>query len=228
MTRTRPRPTSRRTKTLAILAGGTLVGVAVTATLAAWTDSEWIFGGDGTGGPGVGTSSFEVELNTDAPFADAGFLNSEVNPGQEVVFGLDALALTPGDSVYALVALRTADASVSGTVQLESAVPADGIVVDDPDGLLFEALDVRVATDAAVFDCDADAFVGGAGDPAVIADGTLFDAEGSATQDLAADAGSTQFYCFEVTLPDGAPVDVLDALQGRTVAPAWEFSSESF
>ena len=229
MKRTRPTDTSRRNKTLAILAGGTLVGVAVTATLAAWTDTEWIYGGDGAGGPGVGTSTFEAELNTVAPFDDdADFVNDETNPGQAIVFGLDALALSPGDSVYAAVALRSAPDSVGGDLLLQPAVAADGIASDDPDGALTAALELRVATSDTIADCDIDAFAAGA---TVIADGPLATAGATAEQTLDADAGSVQYYCFEITLPDDPTLPgggTLDDLMGLTVAPAWEFEAESF
>lgn len=231
MTRTRPTMSSRRNKTFAILAGGTLVGVAVTATLAAWTDTEWIFGGDGTGGPGIGTSTFEVQQNTVAPFTDADdFVDAETNPGGEITFGLTALSLSPGDAVYAAMSLQTTSDSISGDVELQPAVPADGIVQDDPDDLLFGTLDVRVATSDTAFGCDVDAFVGGVGDPSVIAGGDLDSTGGSAEQALAAESGSTQFYCFEVSLPDDPtlPAGVeLEDLMGLTFAPAWEFASES-
>ncbi|RUQ96930.1 SipW-dependent-type signal peptide-containing protein [Labedella endophytica] len=230
MTRTRPTTSSRRNKTLAILAGGTLVGVAVTATLAAWTDTEWIFGGDGAGGPGIGTSTFEVVQNTAAPFTDPeDFVNEEENPGGEMTFELAALDLSPGDEVYAGVSLQTTDTSISGDVELQPAIPADGIVQNDPDGLLYGALDVRVATADTAFACEADAFLAGAGTE-IIADGDLDSAAATAEQTLAAEAGSTQFYCFEVSLPDDVTVPTgfdLDDLMGLTLAPAWEFASES-
>jgi predicted ribosomally synthesized peptide with SipW-like signal peptide len=228
MSRTRALTSSRRNKTLAVLAGGTLVGVAVTATLAAWTDTEWIFGGNGAGGPGIGTSTFEVEQNTVAPFAAAGFVNEETNPGGEVTFGLDALDLTPGDAVYAQVALRSATDSVAGSVELQPAVAAAGVTAADPTGLLAGALDVAVATDDAPFACDASAFLPAAVDVTVIADGPLLSTGAAASQDLEAEAGSVQYYCFEVSLPD-APVlpgaSTLDDLMGRSFAPAWEFAA---
>jgi len=52
-----------RRRIFAVAAGGAALGVGVAATLAAWTDTEWVFGGDGTGGPGVGTSTFAIEQN---------------------------------------------------------------------------------------------------------------------------------------------------------------------
>ncbi len=54
-----------RRRIFAVAAGGAALGVGVAATLAAWTDTEWVFGGNGAGGPGVGTSTFAIEQNTD-------------------------------------------------------------------------------------------------------------------------------------------------------------------
>lgn len=223
------RATTRR-KVFALAAGGAALGLGVTATLAAWTDTEWVFGGDGTGGPGVGTSTFSVEQNTVAPFTDdADFTNEPDNPGGEIVFGPDAIDLTPGDAVFAAVALRTSTESIAGSVELQAAVPAAGIAVDDPAGLLFDALEVRVATDDASFACDATAFAAGSA-ATLIADGPLASTGGSAAQALLEAAGSTQFYCFEISLPDTlplAPGTTIDDYMGLTAAPAWEFQATS-
>lgn len=213
---------SRRRKIFALGAAGAVLGIGVTATLAAWTDTEWVFGGDGAGGPGIGTSTFEVLQNTVAPFDDpADWVNEDENPGGEIVFGLDALDLSPGDSVYAQFALQTSDTSIAGDVTLQPAVLAD--IAQDADAeTLLDALAVRVSTTTDVLeDCDVDAFAPGA---TVIADGPLSTTGGSAAQDLAAAAGSTQYYCFEVTLPEDADGE---ELMGLEVAPAWQFIGES-
>lgn len=230
----RPQRTATRRKVFAIAAGGAALGLGVTATLAAWTDTEWVFGGDGAGGAGVGTSTFSVQQNTDATVDADSWTDETDNPGGEIVFaatGLDASALVPGDSVYAALALRTAPGSIAGDVELQAAVPAAGIVTDDAGGLMFDALEVRVVTDIApIATCDLSAFGGGAGDPALIAAGPLDAATATATQDLAADGASVQYYCFEVTLPDPlvlAAGTTLDDYMGLSVAPAWEFQAES-
>ncbi|MCC4247397.1 MULTISPECIES: SipW-dependent-type signal peptide-containing protein [Microbacterium] len=220
-----------RRRIFAVAAGGAALGVGVAATLAAWTDTEWVFGGDGTGGPGVGTSTFAIEQNTEAPaFDEAAWTDAPDNPGGEMVFTADGILgteLSPGVSVYAPVALRTTSTSIAGSVELQAATPADGITTADPGGLLFAALDVRVATSATPFTCDSDAFTGGA---TVIADGALASTGGSGTQTLLEASGSVQYYCFEVTLPDPIPVaggtDPAEYM-GRTVAPAWEFVATS-
>ena len=213
---------------MAVAAAGLVLGVGASVTLAAWTDTEWVFGGNGAGGPGVGTSTFEVQQSTAAPFTAFG--DEEDNPGGEVVFAPDALDLTPGDTVYAMVALRTTAASVGGDVTLQPAVEAAGIVANDPAGLLFDALEVGVIADDAPFTCDATAFAGAPGAPALIADGALGASGGTAAQTLAGAAGSTQYYCFALTLPDD--IDPADGTTsedyiGLTAAPAWEFLAES-
>jgi len=218
----------RRTKAFALAAGGALVLGGLGYTLASWTDTEWVFGGDDSGGGGVGTSGFEVEQNVTAPFAAAGFTSDETNPGQALRFTVDALALSPGTATYAPVALRTAADSIAGDVALRAAVPADGVSVTDADDTLWDALRVRVATvTGTTAACDASAFATPAD---VIADGPLGTTAATATQRLAADGTSTQLYCFEVSLPEAPTLPAgtsVDALQGRTAAPAWQFAAES-
>ncbi|SDO91754.1 SipW-cognate class signal peptide [Microbacterium sp. ru370.1] len=219
-----------RRRIFAVAAGGAALGVGVAATLAAWTDTEWVFGGNGAGGPGVGTSTFAIEQNTDPGFDPAAWTDEPANPGGEMVFsatGLLGTELAPGDSVYAAVALRTKTASIAGDVELQAAVPAAGIAGDDTGDLLFDALDVRVATSAIAFSCDASAF-GGA--TTIIADGPLATTGASVTQALAEASGSTQYYCFEVTLPDPIPLaggTTPEDYMGRAIAPAWEFVATS-
>ncbi|WP_259336171.1 SipW-dependent-type signal peptide-containing protein [Clavibacter californiensis] len=220
---------TRRTKTMAFLSGGLVLGLGITATLAAWTDSEWVFGGNANGtGPGLGTSSFEVEQNVTSPYVAATFAQAETNPGQDLTFTAGALSLTPGTSVYAPVALRTVAGSVAGTVLLQDSEPAvgAGLAPVDAGGALLGALTLRVAVSATPTTCDAAAFTTGT----LVASGPLATAQATDPQTLAAAGGNTQFYCFEITLPASPtlPVGVtLDQLQGRTVTPAWEFLSTS-
>jgi predicted ribosomally synthesized peptide with SipW-like signal peptide len=228
--------TTGRKKTFALLAGGLVLGLGATATLAAWNDSEWVFGGNAAGtGPGVGTSTFEVEQDASLVYTGASFAQFEENPGDALIFGAAALALSPGDSVYAPVALRTVTPSLAGDVTLLPAVDADSAALDpatpinDPDGYLANALALRVSVVADVtVTCDLAAF--SSPGATVIADGPLVSTGGSASQTLLANSGNVQHYCFEITLPatPTLPTGVtLDDLQGLTVAPAWEFDAES-
>jgi len=223
---------SRRTKTMAFLSGGLVLGIGVTATLAAWTDSEWVFGGNGNGsGPGLGTARFEVEQNVSSPYDATAFAQSETNPGRDLTFSPGALALSPGTTVYAPVALRSVAGSVAGTLLLQDSEPAAGAAnaAIDADNLLLNALTLRVATSATSATCDATSFATAAN---VIATGPLATAEPTAlqTQAIAANAGSVQYYCFEITLPTTPTLPVgtsVDVLQGRAVTPAWEFVGTS-
>ncbi|ROS33314.1 acyl-CoA dehydrogenase [Curtobacterium sp. PhB78] len=222
------RRSRRRNRVFALAAGGVLVIGGAGYTLASWTDTEWVFGGNGSGGPGVGTSGFEVEQNVTAPFAAAGFTSDETNPGQALRFTVDALALSPGSATYAPVALRTTADSIAGDLVLRAAVPASGVTVSDADDLLWNALQVRVAaiTDTTAV-CDATAF----DVPwTSVASGPLGTAAATIARPLAAASGSTQVYCFEVSLPASPTLPAgtsVDALQGRTAAPAWQFAAES-
>ena len=221
------RQRASRGKIMAILAGGAVLGLGSTATLAAWTDTEWVFAGNGNDA-GIGTSLFEVEQNVVAPFDPTAFVQDETNPGQALTFGLGALRLTPGDSVYAPVALRTVANSVAGVLTLESAVPAAGVaVVDAADGL-WNYLTVRVWVSETAFDCDASTVASAS--IVQIADGAVATSGGTAAQTLLAASANTQYYCFSITLPEPINADAardMAGLQGRTVAPAWEFSAVS-
>lgn len=238
MSRTTSR--SRRTRKIAALAAGALViGLGATYTLASWTDSEWVFGGaSGTGGdpdtPGVGTGVFEVQQNTSSPFsADAAnWADREANPGGGLTFTAGALSLSPGDTVYAPVALRTTAASTaSASVTLQPAVAAAAITPTDANGDLWKSLQISVYTATAAAPPAACSAAGIASGWTQILNGQPLATVAGASQTLQAAAGSTQHYCFAVHLPTALPGGVvatsIDQLQGRTVAPAWEFRSVS-
>ncbi|WP_031289490.1 MULTISPECIES: hypothetical protein [Leucobacter] len=227
---------SRRTRKIAAIAAGALVvGLGATYTLATWNDSEWVWGG-ADGVPGVGTDTFEVQQNTTSPFTDApaDWADRETNPGGGLTFTAGAISLSPGDTVYAPVALRTTAESSSATVTLREAVPAAGVTAVDEDQDLWKSIRVTVYTEtrttpaAPTNACDA-ANASAWGVP-LISDVPL-DTAAPATQTVDAEAGSTQHYCFALHLPTtlqpGVAVTALDDLQGRTIAPAWEFRSIS-
>jgi predicted ribosomally synthesized peptide with SipW-like signal peptide len=229
------RKRSTRQKAFAVLAAGLVLGVGATVTLAVWNDSEWVVGGtagvDGEDGtPGVGTSTFEVQQNTSSPFSAAGWIDEEANPGGSLTFTTGALSLTPGDAIYAPVSLSTTDGSEAApSVRLSGAVAATDIPVEDDGGLLAGALGLRVvvntgARDAAPAACTDAAFTAGAsyvvGSPTAPA---ALATASSVVSALAEDSGNQLNYCFEVSLPDDAP----DTLQGRAIAPAWQFVSAS-
>ncbi|WP_029069492.1 hypothetical protein [Jonesia quinghaiensis] len=224
---------NRRRKVLAIASGGSVLGIGLSFTLAAWTDTEWVFGANSAGdGPGIGTSTFEVQQSTESPFDT--FVDAETAPGGAVSFSPNALALSPGVSTFAQVALRTTSDSAAGTLELQTALAATAAQVpgvDDTADALFNVLDVRVATSTDTqITCDATAFNASQPGVTTIADGSLSGAAATATQSLAAASGSVQFYCFEIRLADpftpGAGLEV-DDYMGRAVAPMWQFEATS-
>ncbi len=237
---------NRRTRKIAALTGGLLVvGIGATYTLASWNDSEWVWGG-ASGGPGIGTSGFEVEQNTVASGA-AVWVDEESNPGGALTFTPGALALSPGDSVYAPVSLRTKGGSLGGDVTLQGAVAASGVTpiagkpLDGPTtgaggtpGPLWAAARVSVYTSTASTapSCDSTSVEDEDWGPAVagLSNAALGTAAGTAQALAAATptvAGAPQHYCFVITLPSGAQTGTGGELMNRTIAPAWEFRAVS-
>lgn len=241
-------------KALAISVSLAVIGFGSVATLASWNDQEWVFArltGDSSDSddPGVGTSTFDIWQNRDitAPAgdealgtADAGWFDLETNPGGALYFTAGRLALTPGDSIYAPVALQTKEDSVSGTLQLQtpeaSVDAAHQAIHNDATDLLWNSLEYSVkvsgtqATPAANY-CSAATWntFGTA-----VATDIPFNADRAAqalitpSQAVQADRGNTQYYCFKITLPENpSGVTDLNDLQGRIVIPAWHFLATS-
>lgn len=226
---TKKTSSATKRKIAAIAAGALVVGIGATYTLASWTDSEWVWGGASGNTPGVGTDIFEVQQDTSSAFANSAWDDRETNPGEALTFSAGQLSLSPGDTIYAPVALRTTAPSVEGTVTLRAAVAATGVAVNDASGALWNAIDVAVYTQKAATtpftrlgNCDASVATDTTNWTQVTGIIDLSTAA-SVTQTLDAGATSVQHYCFVLTLPTGSP----DSLQGRTIAPAWEFRSVS-
>lgn len=225
--------TRRRRKVMAVLSAGTAVGLATVVTLAAWNDNEWVFGGAGPGGdPGVGTSTFEVQQDawdsTPPTVESDTFGDFEDEPGNALLFTVNPGAMTPGDTIYAPVALTTTAASIAGTLQLRHPVPAPA---DDSDEELWANLtySVRVTEDAVEAANCRTAFTSSGtlvpAEPSSAVEGLSFDADvEAAPQTLAAARGNVQYYCFAITLPDS---ETAQELQGKTVYPAWQFAAVS-
>ena len=226
---TKKTASATKRKIAAIAAGALVVGIGATYTLASWTDSEWVWGGAAGDTPGVGTDTFEVQQDTSNTFANSAWNDRETNPGGALTFSAGQLSLSPGDAIYAPVALRTTAPSVAGTVTLRAAVAAAGVTPNDTSGELWNAIDVAVYTQKAATtpftrlgNCDASVATDTTNWTQVTGVSDLSTAA-SVTQTLDAASGSVQHYCFVLTLPTGSP----DSLQGRTIAPAWEFRSVS-
>ena len=221
--------TVTRNRIMALLAGGIVLGVGATATLASWNDSEWVYAGNGSGGPGVGTSVFEVQQDASNP-ATGTFADFESNPGDALTFSAGALALSPGQTVYAPVALKTTSTSIAGTMDLKAAVAATGVtatspaVLDAPGAGLWNALTLQVVVSDSSYTCNLAAM---SAQTEVVAAGSALNAAGTATRNLSAAGANTQYYCFAITLPTPGTAGAFDSLQGHVVAPAWQFAATS-
>jgi hypothetical protein len=179
--------------------------------MAAWSDTEWVAGGVGTV-PGVSTSVFQVQQNTTVD-DDGAWTDEPESPGGIIAF-VDASGLTPGDTAYGFVRLRTVEDSLAGIVTLGAGTHTG------PDAL-FDALRYGAGLVTSPSECSAGAFT--TGDDDLVAFGTPLATTGSASFSIAADAQSERIVCFAITLPSGSPA----TLQGLTTVPEWVFQSES-
>jgi len=212
------RSRKRNQKIAVIAAAGLIVASGATITsMAAWTDTEWVFGGADTQNS-VGASSFEVNQNVTTS-ATTGWTNDLANPGGKVDFTIAAQNLTPGEPVYGFVRLRTPIASAAGDLTLNA--PELGTGDDD----LFDALvygAAVVANPAACTEAGFDAGTSLVAEGSSTATGSAVDAfellAGTATV-----AGAEKTVCFQLELPDGAD----DDLQGLDAQPIWNFTAES-
>lgn len=216
---------SRRKKATAFAAAGVvLVAGATVTSLAAWTDTEWIFGG-ANGTPAVGTSSFEVEQNVTADTTNpALWVNEEEAPGGQIDFSTKASALTPGDTVYAFVRLRTEAESDAGELTLNGATPGEGS--SEP---LFAALTYQAAVVPDSAACN-EAGLAAATEGLVAAGSSLTTGSDTTTFRLDANganlgAAGEKTVCFALTLPKTHASG--EALQGLSATPVWNFTAES-
>ncbi|ABS03930.1 SipW-dependent-type signal peptide-containing protein [Kineococcus radiotolerans] len=217
----RLRASGRWAKTRALLAGGLVLGVGGSVTLAAWTDTEWVWGGtDGAGD--MATASFAIEQNVWNGTSGAAVWRDgadEANAGQ-LNFTIDAANLIPGKTVYAPMQLRTKAGSEAGSLQLNGAVLAPG-----GSQTLFETLRYTVVTGVAKAACSATNF----SLPTSLSARHVVDATLStpATQSipLAADgpssAGNAVDVCFAITLPATAD----NTIQDKTARLFWKYDA---
>ena len=197
----------RFTRVRALLAGGLVLGLGATMTLAAWTDSEY---GQGT----FTASKFDIvsRSGTDA------FAQHATTPA--AVMRFNATGMSPGVSAFTNFDIQTTpDTTVAGTVgpPSTSAVTASGTLIP--------ALEYRmIAAPTATTTCAAAAFV--AGSTYLAGTGTSYAAVTTApatiTSELPA-AGSTVRYCFEVRIQPNAA----GTYGGTSGVVTWAFTGTS-
>ncbi|THG32391.1 hypothetical protein [Naasia lichenicola] len=210
-------------RAVAVAAAGIVIAAGATATsLAAWTDTEWVFG-SATGNARLGTSVFGVQQSVVGD--STAFTDRSTADGGSMVFTVNAASLSPGADVFGYVNLRTIVKSVGATVVLN---PATQGATTDAD--LFAALVYSARVVGASVTCDASVFSAAtSASIQEIVPTTTALTVGSGSSTFALDAGTTtdpgtaKRVCFRVTLPAGAS----SSLQGKGAYPVWNFVSTS-
>lgn len=185
---------SRRIR--AVLAGGLVLGVGATMTLAAWNDSEYA------------TATFTAGRFDIVGAADGATFASHATTGTAaaLTFVAAPTAMAPGTTTYALFSVKTANPSIAGTLQWSAGTPGGtGLATY----LTYGVKTISGTT------CNQTTY--GAG-TAIVADGSALTAAGATTQAVSADGGNQVNYCVAVTLPLAAP----NAAQSLTMSQTWQ------
>ncbi|WP_263118444.1 SipW-dependent-type signal peptide-containing protein [Cellulomonas sp. RIT-PI-Y] len=202
------------------LAAAGVLGVGAAVTLAAWTDTEWIFGG-ADGDTPIGTSVFEVEQNV---YDGESFQNRETAASAgRLDFTVAAASLSPGAVIYAPMQLRAAPGSIGGTAVLNGAVAGAGTSTE-----LFDVLTYHVRSGVPQASCNDAGIAAGTGTEivpvasALTANGTEGITILAAPDDTT--GGTPVDLCFQITMPD---TSTAATLQGQTVTPVWNVVTTS-
>lgn len=184
---------SRRIR--AVLAGGLVLGVGATMTLAAWNDSEY-------------SSATFTAGRFDIVGAPDGttFSSHPAGTPAALTFSAPFGAMVPGSTVYALFSVKTASPSVAGSLQLS--------VTSTAGTGLGTYLRYGVRTIAGTT-CNGTTYPAGT---AVVPDNSTMATAGTGAQAVAANGGSTVNYCIAVTLPAAAD----NGAQGLTAIQTWQ------
>ncbi|WP_311244589.1 SipW-dependent-type signal peptide-containing protein [Microbacterium sp. WCS2018Hpa-23] len=189
---------SRRIR--ALLAGGLVFGVGATMTLAAWNDSEY-------GTATFTAGRFDIVGATDGTT----FSSHPVGTPAALSFSTPFSAMAPGNTVYALFSVRTANPSVAGTLQLSvTSTAGTGLGTY----LRYGVRSIAGTT------CNGTTYSAGT---SVVPDNSTMATGGTGTQAVAANGGTTVNYCIAVTLPAAAD----NGAQGLTAIQTWQVAGTS-
>jgi predicted ribosomally synthesized peptide with SipW-like signal peptide len=193
----------------AVLASGLVLGTGAAVTLASWTDREYA------------TGAFQSSVfSTESSVNGAAFADNSVSPGPTVSVGGP---FTPGTSSYFSVAIRTTAGSLAGTAALAGATLGGADAATLGAALVYRVVRTTATCDASAFGGSPVFVVGASGTARALTAGQ----ETGVTNPLAAASSSTPGaatgFCFEVTLPAGAP----NSLQGKTTTATWQFTTTS-
>lgn len=189
----RPLAGLRSTRVRAALALGAAASVAVTGTMAAWTDTAPL------GGVTIATGTVNLQVAEGAgTFADT-IADSKV---------LDITGLLPGQSTAGLVKVQN-----TGTGPLQTTLTAAATSTGGTGGMLHNSLTVKVTADTAVTGTGAGRTCAG---PAIPGSGTSLTSTLVPAWSLA--GGSVpRTFCLQVTLDTNAPTTVQNAATTATL-----------
>lgn len=179
-----PARSDRRRKTMAVLAGGLVLGVGAAITLAAWNDSEFVAGSFGSG-------AFDLEGSIDG----IDFVHELEGP---LTLDFDADLLSPGAVVSVPFSVQLSDASSYG---------ADVAIKSIGTGAIAGLLRYRVVQTA---DFDADCSSAASGTELVPNVSAASSSQAAAFSLTSAGAGGRKNLCFVVT----AGADLSQSLDG--------------
>jgi len=203
----------------ALLAGGLVLGVGATATLASWNDREYATATFTSGKFDIVGSVNNGAFGQHPSAGNAATLTFAIPTGTTT-------AMVPGNVAYALFSVRTTAAADSATIpgavnSVAGAVQLTANANNSANGTLGQYLTYRVHTISGT-SCTATTFAAGA--PIIPASGAPegdypLSTSAVQTQPLAGAGADQVNYCFAITLPPGAPNEA----QGLTLNAGWTF-----
>ena len=207
----------RNRKRKALLAGGVVLGLGATMTLAAWTDDVWVNSTFSSG-------KFNVQAAVDS--GGTAWAEHATSPGGALTFTVaaTAAAMTPSDSVYAPINFRVDPSANSYDAEIRlSTAPTSAAVSNLANNALFSNLTVAIYK-LAPASCTA----AGTGAATPVVTGpltTTYTASPFFTLSKTASPDTTpQALCFKITLNASAPADVRGGTTGQLV---WKFDAKS-
>lgn len=195
----------------AVLAGGLVLGVGGTVTLASWNDSEYASG-----------SFMASVFNTESAVQGGVYTDNSTAPGPTLTFG--GAGFAPGVSGYFPVLIRTKANSVDGRVVLDAATLGGADAATLGAAFVYRVVHATGTCDATAFTGSSPVFiVGGATTYRALTVGQEVGVTNILSAATATLPGAPTGFCFEVTLPAGAA----NSLQGKTATATWQFVATS-
>jgi predicted ribosomally synthesized peptide with SipW-like signal peptide len=179
-----------------------VLGVGAATTLAAWNDAE------------QSTATFTAGRFGIVGSTDGSAFTEHPEPDLPAALSFQAppTAMAPGTTTYALLSVRTVEASVAGTAHLLAAQS------NSSPATLGHHLRYGVRTLPAGTSCSETTYGTAGAGADVVPSGSLLTTSGTVAQPLPAGGAGAVHYCFAVTLPADAP----EAAQGLAQTARWE------